>query len=92
MRRRDLPRRGNNAALRKLRKTVMFGMQDRLLNGVLIEGDTILPRFPAGLPLPNSSQKITRYLIRTILKKGISVMLVGGKGLLIVDNVTTFGF
>lgn len=84
-----------NAALREMRKTVLFGMQDRLRNGVLIEGDTILPRFPAGSPLLEffyrGLKRLPRHLIRAILKKDISVTLVGGKGLLVFEDVTTFG-
>ena len=84
-----------NQTLRLMRKTVIFGMQDRLRNGVLIDGDEILPRFPAGSPLLEffyrGLKRLPRHLIRAILKRDISVTLVGGKGLLIFDNVTTRG-
>ena len=84
-----------NEELRRLGKTVLFGMQNRLRNGLLMENDRILPRFPAGSPLLEffyrGVKKLPKYLIKAILHYDISVTMVGGKNLLVFDEVTTYG-
>ena len=82
-----------NAELRRLTKTVLFGQQERLRNGLLRE-DGVLPRFHAGHPLVlffyRGLHRLPPYLIDALLANGISATLVGGKDLLIYQDVTTY--
>lgn len=82
-----------NAEIMRLSKTVIFGQQTRLRNGILTE-DQKLSRFHAGHSLVlffyRGLNKLPEYLIDAFLKNGISVTLVGGKDLLVFQNVTTY--
>ncbi len=82
-----------NAELRRLTKTILFGQQIRLRNGVLME-DEKLPRFHAGHPLVlflyRGLHRLPPHLIDAFLANGISVTLLSGKDLLAYDNLTTY--
>ena len=82
-----------NAEIRGLSKTIIFGQQTRLRNGFLME-DEKLSRFHAGHSLVlffyRGLHRLPDYLIDALFKNGISVTLVGGKDLLIYQNVTTY--
>lgn len=93
MREGDISHAEVNAEIRRLSKTVMFGQQNRLRNGFLMD-DEVLPRFYAGHPLVlffyRGLHRLPDHLIDAFFKNGISVTLVGGKDLLIYQNVTTY--
>ena len=93
MREGDISHAEVNAEIRGLSKTIIFGQQTRLRNGFLMEDDK-LSRFYAGHPLVlffyRGLHRLPDYLIDALFKNGISVTLVGGKDLLVYQNVTTY--
>jgi len=79
-----------NAVLRKAEKTIIFGQQNRLRLGLLME-DEQLSRFYAGHDLVKffygGVRQIPEYLLNAILGNGISVTLVKGSDLLVFHGV-----
>ena len=82
-----------NAELGRLTKTVIFGQQNRLRDGFLMD-DEKLSQFHAGHPLVlffyRGLHKLPPYLIDAFLANDISATLVGGKSLLVFQDVTTY--
>ena len=79
-----------NAVLREAEKTVIFGQQNRLRLGLLME-DEQLSRFYAGHDqvkfFYGGIRQIPEYLLNAILANGISVTLVKGTDLLVFHHV-----
>ena len=79
-----------NAALLSYEKTVIFGQQNRLRNGILMP-DEKLTRFHAGHELVRffyqGMNKLPEYLLDALLAYNISVTLVGDKDLLVFKDV-----
>ncbi|MDP6039449.1 MAG: hypothetical protein QGG64_12935, partial [Candidatus Latescibacteria bacterium] len=79
-----------NAALSPFEKTVIFGQQNRLRNGVLM-ADQKLTRFHAGHELVRffyqGMNKLPEYLLDALLAYDISVTLVSDKDLLVFKDV-----
>ena len=78
-----------NAALRRHQKTVIFGQQNRLRDGRLME-DEKLRRFHAGHELVKffygAVRQLPEYLIEALLERGISVTMVKGDELLVFHH------
>ena len=70
-----------NTAIRGAAKTIIFGQQNRLRNGILM-GDEKLPRFHAGHELVRffyqGMNKLPEYLLDALLDSEISITLVTG--------------
>lgn len=70
-----------NAAITRAQKTVIFGQQNRLRNGILM-GDEKLPRFHAGHELVRffyqGMNKLPEYFLDALLESNVSVTLVTG--------------
>lgn len=70
-----------NAAIARAEKTVIFGQQNRLRNGILM-GDVKLPRFHAGHELVRffyqGMNKLPEYFLDALLESNVSVTLVTG--------------
>ena len=79
-----------NESIRLAAKTIVFGQQNRLRNGLLMEDD-LLPRFHAGHDLVKffygGIRQIPEYLLDAILAAGISVTLVMDRDLLSFEHV-----
>ena len=79
-----------NAALGLFEKTVIFGQQNRLRNGVLM-ADKKLTRFHAGHELVRffyqGMNKLPEYLLDALLTYNVSVTLISDKDLLIFKDV-----
>ncbi|MEW6756511.1 MAG: hypothetical protein AB1505_36905, partial [Candidatus Latescibacterota bacterium] len=79
-----------NAAIAGAPKTIVFGRQNRLRDGVLLP-DAKLPRFHAGHDsvkfFYSAVRQLPEYLLDALLAKGISVTLVLGEGLLVFRDV-----
>ena len=75
-----------NAAIAKAEKTVIFGRQNRLRDGMLIEGDEVLQRFHAGHDkvkfFYSAVRQLPEYFLDALLAKDITVTLILGQGLL----------
>lgn len=79
-----------NQALSSYEKTVIFGQQNRLRNGVLMP-DEKLTRFHAGHELVRffyqGMNKLPEYLLDALLAYDVSVTLITGKDLLVFKGV-----
>ncbi len=79
-----------NAALRAHEKTIVFGQQNRLRAGVLME-DEKLPRFHAGHDLVRffygAVRQLPEYLLDGLLHWGVSVTMVKSSDLLVFNHV-----
>jgi hypothetical protein len=79
-----------NAALSSYDKTVIFGQQNRLRNGLLMP-DEKLKRFHAGHELVRffyqGLNKLPEYLLDALLGYDMSVTLIAGKDLLVFKDV-----
>jgi len=79
-----------NEALRQLPKTIIFGQQNRLRNGVLIEEDERLDRFHAGHDLVRffygAVRQLPDYLVDALLANGVSITLVKSDDLLVFHH------
>ena len=80
-----------NDALRLASKTIIFGQQNRLRNGLVLDADERLPRFHAGHDLVKffygGIRQLPDYLLDAMLAAGISVTLVKGCELLVFHDV-----
>jgi len=78
-----------NGALRRHQKTVIFGQQNRLRDGRLME-DEKLPRFHAGHELVKffygAVRQLPEYLVEALLGWGISITMVKGDELLVFHH------
>jgi len=78
-----------NEALRRHQKTVIFGQQNRLRDGRLME-DGKLPRFHAGHELVKffygGVRQLPEYLVEALLGWGISITMVKGNELLVFHH------
>ncbi|MDA0746373.1 MAG: hypothetical protein O2954_07625 [bacterium] len=90
MREGGIPHAEVNAVLRTADKTVIFGQQNRLRNGLLME-DEKLTRFHAGHDLVKffyqGLRKLPERLLDALLENNISATLVTGKDLLVFHDV-----
>lgn len=79
-----------NAAIAAAGKTIMFGRQNRLSDGVLLP-DEKLPRFHAGHDdvkfLYSAVRQLPEYFLDALLARNITITLVLGKGLLVFKDV-----
>jgi hypothetical protein len=79
-----------NAALRAHEKTIVFGQQNRLRGGQLLE-DEKLPRFHAGHDVVKffygAVRQLPEYMVDALLHWGISVTMVKSPHLLVFRNV-----
>lgn len=79
-----------NAAIAAAPKTVIFGRQNRLRDGIVLP-DEKLPRFHAGHEnvrfFYSAVRQLPDYLLDALLAKGVSVTLVLGQGLLAFRDV-----
>ena len=79
-----------NEALRQLPKTIIFGQQNRLRDGVLIEEDERLDRFHAGHDLVRffygAVRQLPDYLVDALLANGVSITLVKSDDLLVFQH------
>jgi len=79
-----------NAMLRQAAKTVIFGQQNRIRAGVLME-DEKLSRFHAGHSLVKffygAIRQLPEYMLNAVLDRGISVILVKDTDLLVFHDV-----
>ncbi len=79
-----------NEALRQLPKTIIFGQQNRLRDGVLIEDDERLGRFHAGHDLVRffygAVRQLPDYLVDALLANGVSITLVRSDDLLVFHH------
>lgn len=79
-----------NEALRRLPKTVIFGQQNRLRDGLLMEEDERLDRFHAGHDLVRffygAVRQLPDYLADSLLANGVSVTLVMSDDLLVFHH------
>jgi len=79
-----------NEALRRLPKTVIFGQQNRLRDGLLMEEDERLDRFHAGHDLVRffygAVRQLPDYLADALLANGVSVTLVMSDDLLVFHH------
>lgn len=79
-----------NAALLSYEKTVIFGQQNRLRNGILMP-DEKLTRFHAGHELVRffyqGMNKLPEYILDALLEYNVSVTLITGKELLVFKNM-----
>lgn len=86
----DLTHAEVNEALRQLPKTIIFGQQNRLRNGVLIEEDERLDRFHAGHDLVRffygTVRQLPDYLVDALLANGVSITLVKSDDLLVFHH------
>ena len=85
----DIPHQEVNTALRTYPKTVIFGQQTRLRNGVLLP-DEKLSRFHAGHDIVKffygAVRQLPPYLVDGLLDMNVSVTLVGGPQLLVFHH------
>ena len=86
----EIPHAQVNESIRLADKTIIFGQQNRLRNGLLME-DEQLRRFHAGHDLVKffygGIRQIPDYLLDAILAAGISVTLIMNRDLLVFDHV-----
>ncbi|MFA6109143.1 MAG: hypothetical protein WDA75_10255, partial [Candidatus Latescibacterota bacterium] len=79
-----------NAAIAAAPKTIIFGRQNRLRDGLLLP-DEKLPRFHAGHEnvrfFYSAVRQLPEYLLDALLAKGVSVTLALGQGLLAFRDV-----
>jgi hypothetical protein len=70
-----------NGSIARAQKTVIFGQQNRLRNGILM-GDVKLPRFHAGHELVRffyqGMNKLPEYFLDALLESNVSVTLITG--------------
>ena len=80
-----------NEALRFAEKTVIFGQQNRLRDGMLLEQDEKLRRFHAGHDLVKffygGVRQLPEYLLDAVLDADISVTLVKDRDMLLYHHV-----
>ena len=88
----NIPHAEVNAALCQHEKTVIFGQQTRLRNGVIMPDDK-LTRFHAGHELVRffyqGMNKLPERILDALLEYNVSVTLVTGKDLLVFHGVRT---
>ncbi|MDP7448337.1 MAG: hypothetical protein QF689_07125 [Candidatus Latescibacteria bacterium] len=79
-----------NEVLRRLPKTIIFGQQNRLRDGVLMEEDERLDRFHAGHDLVRffygGVRQLPDYLTDALLAAGVSITLVKSDDLLVFHD------
>ncbi len=79
-----------NEALRGLPKTIIFGQQNRLRDGLLMEEDERLDRFHAGHDLVRffygGVRQLPEYLTDALLAGGVSITLVKSDDLLVFHH------
>ena len=79
-----------NEAIRRWPKTIIFGQQNRLRDGVLMEGDERLGRFHAGHGLVRffygAVRQLPDYLVDALLANGVSITLVESDDLLVFHH------
>ena len=80
-----------NAAIGKADKTVVFGRQNRLRDGVLIEDDATLSRFKVTHDrvgfFYSAVRQLPEYFLDALLSKNITVTMVQGDALLCFKDV-----
>ena len=79
-----------NAVIRQAEKTIIFGQQTRLRDGILIKEDERLSRFHAGHEIVRyfygAIRLIPEYLLDALLERGISVTMVKDCDLLVYQR------
>lgn len=79
-----------NEALRRLPKTIIFGQQNRLRDGLVIEEDERLPRFHAGHDLVRffygAVRQLPDYMADALLTAGVSITMVKSPDLLVFEH------
>ena len=80
-----------NAAIGKAEKTIVFGRQNRLRDGVLIAEDAQLARFEMNHDqtkfLYSAVRQLPEYFLDALLEKNITITMVQGKALLCFKDV-----
>jgi hypothetical protein len=80
-----------NEALKEAEKTIVFGRQTRVRDGLLLEGEEKLPRFHIGHDqvkfFYSAVRQLPEYFLDALLARNISVTLVAGRGLCCFKDV-----
>lgn len=80
-----------NEALKEAEKTIVFGRQTRVRDGLLLEDDEKLPRFHIGHDqvkfFYSAVRQLPEYFLDALLARNISVTLVAGRGLCCFKDV-----
>ncbi len=80
-----------NEALREAEKTIVFGRQTRVRDGLLLGDDDKLPRFHIGHDqvkfFYSAVRQLPEYFLDALLARNISVTLVAGRGLCCFKDV-----
>lgn len=91
MREGDISHAEVNAALKEAEKTIVFGRQTRVRDGLLLEDDDKLPRFHIGHDqvkfFYSAVRQLPEYFLDALLARNISVTLVAGRGLCCFKDV-----
>lgn len=80
-----------NEALQEAEKTIVFGRQTRVRDGLLLEDDDKLPRFHIGHDqvkfFYSAVRQLPEYFLDALLARNISVTLIAGRGLCCFKDV-----